>query len=258
MLEPRPAPVLAPRRAPMLEVTRLMKRFGGVTATNGCTLSVASGTITALIGPNGSGKTTLFHQISGLIRPDGGEITLEGRRIDGRPPHAISRAGIARTFQITRVFPSLTLLANLLVAAHDHPNRGGLKVPFDETAARRRAHDLLEFVGLHHLRDEPAGVLSYGQRKLLEFARAHINEPRLVLLDEPFAGVNPVLEARMVEHIKTMRDRGVTFFVIDHEMKIIMSLCHPIIVLDHGDVIAQGTAAEIQSNPAVIEAYFGS
>ena len=231
----------------MLEVSNLVKRFGGLTAIAGCSLQVAAGTISALIGPNGSGKTTLFNQISGLIRPDRGEIRLQGRRIDGLPPHQISHAGVARTFQITRIFPSLTLLQNMLIAAHGHA----------DAAARGRALELLDFVGLADRRDEPAGTLSYGQRKLLEFARAHINAARLVLLDEPFAGVNPALEEKLVDYIRAMHRQGVTFFVIDHEMKIIMSLCHPIIVLDHGEVIAQGSAAEIRANPAVLEAYFG-
>lgn len=232
----------------MLEIRDLVKRFGGVTATHHCSLEVAAGTITALIGPNGSGKTTLFNQISGLIKPDSGRILLDGADITGLDPHRIARAGVARTFQITRVFPSLTVLENMVLAALG----GG-----DEAAVTRRALELLDLVGLHARRDELAGGLSYGQRKLLEFARAHINRPKLVLLDEPFAGVNPVLEEKMVHYIQAMNREGVTFFVIDHEMKIIMSLCHPIIVLDHGEVIARGSAAEIQSNTDVQEAYFG-
>lgn len=230
----------------MLEIKGLVKRFGGVNATNIAQLSVAPGTITALIGPNGSGKTTLFNQISGLIRPDGGEILLEGRPIQRLSPHQIARAGVARTFQLTRLFPSLTLLENMVLAAHS-----GTAAPLE------RARDLLGFVGLFEKREQQAGSLSYGQRKLLEFARAMMNRPRLVLLDEPFAGVNPVLEEKMVDHIRAMHREGVTFFLIDHEMKIIMELCHPILVLDQGELIARGSAAEIQSNETVLEAYFG-
>ncbi len=232
----------------MLEVIDLVKAFGGVVATNHCSLEVKPGTITALIGPNGSGKTTLFNQISGLIRPDGGRIVLDGRDIGGLTPHLIARAGVARTFQITRVFPSLTVMENMIIASHDDD---------DEGAVKKRALELLNFVGIHDKRDDLAGSLSYGQRKLLEFARAHINRPKLVLLDEPFAGVNPKLEEKMVDHIKEMNRQGITFFVIDHEMKIIMSLCHPVIVIDHGEVIARGSAAEIQGNEQVHEAYFG-
>lgn len=229
----------------MLETVDLVKTFGGVVATNRCSLKVGRGTITALIGPNGSGKTSLFNQICGLIRPDAGRIILDGRDITGLTPHRISRDGVARTFQITRVFPSLTVLENMIVAFHG------------ETAVQRRAMELLHFVGLDDKAGDPAGSLSYGQRKLLEFARAHLNRPKIVLLDEPFAGVNPKLEEKMVEHIRAMNREGVTFFVIDHEMKIIMALCHPIVVLDYGEVIAQGSAAEIQNDERVIEAYFG-
>lgn len=230
----------------MLELRSLVKRFGGVVATNVQHLSVAAGSITALIGPNGSGKTTLFNQLSGLIRSDSGEILLQGRPIHRLRPHQIARAGVARTFQLTRLFPSLTLLENVCLAAHD------------ETAQPvRRALELLGFVGLHDKREHLAGSLSYGQRKLLEFARAMINRPKLVLLDEPFAGVNPVLEEKMVELIRQTNREGVTFFLIDHEMKIIMALCHPILVLDQGQLIAQGSADEIQANEAVLEAYFG-
>jgi ABC-type branched-subunit amino acid transport system ATPase component len=230
----------------MLEIRSLQKRFGGVQATNLSTLRVEAGTITALIGPNGSGKTTLFNQLSGLIKPDSGQIWLDGKQIDGLSPHKIARSGVARTFQLTRLFPSLTLMENMVLAAHD-------RMP--QPAARAR--ELLAFVGLEEKREELAGELSYGQRKLLEFARALVNRPRLVLLDEPFAGVNPVLEEKMVEHIQAMNKQGVTFFLIDHEMKIIMEICHPILVMDGGELIAQGTAAEVQANEAVMEAYFG-
>lgn len=233
--------------APLLAVRGVLKRFGGLVAVNNCSLDVAPGTVTALIGPNGSGKTTLFHLITGMLQPDGGDIYLAGQRITGLPPHRINRLGLSRTFQLTRVFGSMTLLENLVVAA-----AGG-----SERQQNRRAMDLLRFVGLAEKRDHLAGTLSYGQRRLLEFARALMPEPRLVLLDEPFAGVNPVLEEKLVSHIRDLHRQGVTCLIIDHEMKIIMSLCDPVIVLSHGEVIAQGPPDQVRNDPQVMTAYFG-
>jgi branched-chain amino acid transport system ATP-binding protein len=228
----------------LLEVRGVSKRFGGVQALDGVDLAVRAGGITGLIGPNGSGKSTLFHVVSGVHRPDGGEVRFDGDRISGLAPHEINRRGLARTFQLTRLFGQMTVWENLAAVA-----RG--------PAALERAGELLGLVGLDHLGDEYAANLSYGQGKLLEFARALVNDPRLVLLDEPFAGVNPVMEQRLIEHVRALAGRGVTFFVTDHEMRLILALCGDLYVLDHGVVIARGAPEEVRRNEAVIEAYFG-
>jgi ABC-type branched-subunit amino acid transport system ATPase component len=228
----------------LLEVRGVSKRFGGVQALDAVDLSISAGGITGLIGPNGSGKSTLFHVVSGVQRPDGGEVSFDGGRISGLAPHEISRRGLARTFQLTRLFGQMTVRENLAAVA-----RG--------PAAHERAGELLRLVGLDPLGDEYAANLSYGQGKLLEFARALVNDPRLVLLDEPFAGVNPVMEQRLIAHVHELVGRGVTFLVTDHEMRIILALCGELYVLDHGVVIARGAPEEVRRNQAVIEAYFG-
>ena len=229
-----------------LEVVRLVKRFGGVTAVNGCTLALERGRIYGLIGPNGSGKTTLFNCITGLEVRDAGVIRFRGRRIDGLRAHRVAALGVGRTFQVIRVFPELTALENLLVVS-----RG------DRPAAARRSRELLAFVGLEGLADEPAGSLSYGQQKLLEFVRVLMMDPALVLLDEPAAGVNRTLLNDLLAAIRRLRDEGRTVLIVEHDMKVVMGLCEHVFVLDRGEKIAEGPPEAIQRNERVIEAYFG-
>ena len=232
----------------VLRVDGLSKAFGGLRAVRACSLAVDAGSISGLIGPNGSGKSTLFNMVSGLVRPDAGEVFLRGERITDVAPYGIVRKGLARTFQITRLFPKLTVLANLLVAA-----------PAGSVVAseRRRAQGLLELVALWGHRGDYAEQLSYGQQKLLELMRALMPRPSVLLLDEPFAGVNRVMAARLVELIRGLRRDGLTFFVIDHEMKLVMELCDRLFVMDSGELIADGPPAEVRANERVLEAYFG-
>ncbi len=231
----------------VLQVEGVTKRFGGVTAVHGCSLALEARRIYGLIGPNGSGKTTLFNCITGIEQRDQGTIRYKGERIDGQRPYQIAQRGIGRTFQVIRIFPEMTALENLLVVARD----GGI------AANRERAEALLAIVRLTTLRDEFGGNLSYGQQKLLEFARILMLDPDLVLLDEPAAGVNPTLLAELLEHIRRLPDQGKTVIIVEHNMQVIMGLCENVFVLDHGELIAQGPPAEIQRNEQVIEAYFG-
>ncbi|MBI4269103.1 MAG: ABC transporter ATP-binding protein [Candidatus Rokubacteria bacterium] len=232
--------------APVLEVEGLHKHFGGVAAVDGVSLSLTAGRIYGLIGPNGSGKTTLFNCITGVERRDAGRVFLNGERIDGLRPWRIALRGIGRTFQIIRVFPELTALENLLVVTRGHLEE-----------ARSRAIELLRFVRLDRLQDEYAGNLSYGQQKLVEFARMLMRDPTLVLLDEPAAGVNRTLLNDLLEAVTQLRDRGKTVLLVEHDMKVVMGLCETVFVLDHGEKIAEGPPGAIQANERVIEAYFG-
>jgi branched-chain amino acid transport system ATP-binding protein len=232
--------------APILEVRDVVKRFGGVTAVNRCSLSIGAGKIHGLIGPNGSGKTTLFNCITGLESIQGGQILYQGRRIDGLKPYQVARRGIGRTFQIIRVFPQMTALENLLAVA-DGPIE----------AARKRAEELLAFVTLTRLKDEYAGNLSYGQQKLLEFIRVLMTDPELILLDEPAAGVNRTLLNELLSALTRLRDEGKTILIVEHDMKVVMGLCETVYVLDYGEKIAEGPPSVIQGNERVIEAYFG-
>lgn len=230
----------------LLDLRQVTKRFGGVTAVDRCSLELASGKIYGLIGPNGSGKTTLFNCITGLEALEEGEIHFKGERIDGLKPHQVARLGIGRTFQIIRVFPELTALENLIVATWQ---------PLD--AVHRRALEMLHLVTLDRLQNEYAGNLSYGQQKLLEFARVLMTDPELILLDEPAAGVNRTLLNELLQVIRNLRAQGMTIFVVEHDMKVIMELSEKIFVLDHGEKIAEGPPGEIQANEQVMEAYFG-
>ncbi len=232
--------------SPILDVSEVTKRFGGVTAVNRCSLALVPGKIYGLIGPNGSGKTTLFNCITGVERRDGGKIRFKGKRIDGLKPHQVARRGIGRTFQIIRIFPELTVLENLLVVTQG---------PFE--TAHRRAEDLLRFVTLDRLRNEYAGNLSYGQQKLLEFIRVLMTDPELILLDEPAAGVNRTLLNELLTAIGDLRDKGKTILIVEHDMKVVMGLCETVFVLDYGEKIAEGPPGVIQTDERVIEAYFG-
>ena len=232
--------------APALVVEELRKSFGGVAAVNRVSLTLTPGKIYGLIGPNGSGKTTLFNCITGMERPDGGRVLLDGRRIDGLKPYRIANMGVGRTFQVIRVFPELTALENLLVVT-----RG------PREAAERRGLELLRFVKIEGLRDEFAGNLSYGQQKLVEFIRMLMTDPALILLDEPAAGVNRTLLNDLLEAVGRLRDEGKTILLVEHDMKVVMGLCETVFVLDHGEKIAEGPPGVIQSDERVIEAYFG-
>jgi branched-chain amino acid transport system ATP-binding protein len=251
--------------APLLAVSDVVKRFGGVAALAGCTFDVAPGTITGLIGPNGAGKTTLFNAISGLVAPDAGEIRLGTRRLDGRASHAIARLGVGRTFQIPRPLGRMTVLENLLVYAK--AQRGEAlatvfaspgRVRREEAAIARRAAEILEFMELAPLAHALAETLSGGQKKLLELARVLMGDPTIILLDEPGAGVNPTLMRSLVARIRDLHAQGRTFVLIEHDMDLVTELCDPVIVLAEGRTLVQGPFAEVRRDPRVLEAYLGS
>jgi branched-chain amino acid transport system ATP-binding protein len=251
---------------PILEVEGVVRHFGGVAAVDGATLDVLEGSVTALIGPNGAGKTTLFNVVSGFYRPQRGTIRFGGQRIDGQPPHRIAQRGLVRTFQITKALARMTVLDNVMLAASDQPGEQLWRVLATpravrsrERAVRDRAYELLRIVRLDALADDYALTLSGGQRKLLEFARALMSSPRMVMLDEPMAGVNPSLGLELLEHMRTLRnDLGMTFLLIEHDMEVVMTVSERVIVMNEGRVIADGPPQDVRANKLVIEAYLGA
>ncbi|MGD8668286.1 MAG: ABC transporter ATP-binding protein [Desulfobacterales bacterium] len=249
----------------MLEIKRVEKSFGGLKAVDDCSLEVRKGTITGLIGPNGAGKTTLFNIITGHFKPDRGKIFFQGEAIEGLAPHQIFKKKVYRTFQITREFTHMTVLENLMIMPEHQLGERIWNTWFrpstirdQEKELRDKALEVLEYVELIDLKDEYAGSLSGGQKKLLEIARSMMADPTLVLLDEPGAGVNPTLMRKLIANIESLRDqKGMTFFLIEHDMDLVMNLCDPVIVMSEGTKLAEGSAADIKKDERVLEAYLG-
>jgi neutral amino acid transport system ATP-binding protein len=241
----------------ILEAQNISKAFGGIQALDACSITVEEGTITGLIGPNGSGKTTLFNVITGYERVDTGAISFQGKSITNATPDQVFRSGIGRTFQLTRIFPRLTVLENMHVAMQRRDFKGLLS-RWSSSHEQKRALELLDFVGIIALKDLPAGNLSYGQKKLLEFAFILIAEPQVILLDEPAGGINPLMIRQLADRIRELNKQGVTFLVVEHNMEFVMGLCDPVMVLHRGTKIAEGTPEAVRNNPAVLEAYLGA
>lgn len=241
----------------ILETTNVSKAFGGIQALNTCSIHVEEGEIMGLIGPNGSGKTTLFNVITGYEPLDQGEVRFNGVSITNAKPDAVFDMGLGRTFQITRVFPRLTVLENMHVAAQRKGMRELLS-RWSSSHEQKQSLELLDFVGISHLKDTLAGSLSYGQKKLLEFAFILIASPKVILLDEPAGGINPTLLKLLTERIRDLNKRGVTFLLVEHNMEFVMGLCDRITVLHRGAKIAEGQPEEVRKNPAVLEAYLGA
>jgi branched-chain amino acid transport system ATP-binding protein len=249
----------------LLAVEDVAVAFGGVRALSGVSLQVRRGEIFAIIGPNGAGKTTLFNAISGLCRPERGRITIDGRDVTGLPPHLLARLGLSRTFQNLQIFFRMTAAENVMVGRHMHEDRDVLahmlalpSVRRQNRQTRKAADELLALVGLGAWADKPAGSLPYGALKRLEIARAMAAEPSLLLLDEPAAGCNPIETEEVDEVLKTISRRGVTILLVEHDMRLVMKISDRIHVLDHGTTLADGEAAAVRSNPAVIAAYLGA
>ncbi len=251
-------------RAEILKVGRVSKSFGGMTAVADCSLAVGVGEISGLIGPNGAGKSTLFEMITGDLVPDSGNVHFQGKSIAGVPSFRIARKGLVRTFQIPRALNKMTVLDNMMLASQNQRGekiwnvffrRGAVRT--EEEKTRDRALDLLEFFSLGTMADEYAGALSGGQKKLLAMARTLMADPKMLLLDEPFAGVNPTLSKKLLGHIKELRDGGVTFLVIEHGIPYVKELCDTVYVMNKGEIMTFGTPEEVTADERVLEAYLG-
>ena len=256
IVSPRSAPAAEQRRAPLLEIRGAAKSFGGLRAVDGVDLTVGAGTITALIGPNGSGKTTLFNLVTGAMPCTAGEIWFDGTRIDKLRPWERAHLGLGRTFQVTRLFKSMSVLENVVAPL---PTAGWGLMAKDAVSGSEaeRARELLDFVGLGRFGDQQAGALSYGQQKLVELAQVLMLEPKMILLDEPAGGINPTLLNRMVEIIRDLNRQGISFLVVEHNIPMVLDLCDPVAVLSRGKVIAQGPPSIVRNDPLVLEAYLG-
>ncbi len=249
----------------MIVIDNVSKHFSGIRAVDGCSFEIARGRITGLIGPNGAGKTTLFNIVAGFIRPDSGRVVLDGEEVTGQPPHRLFHKGLVRTFQIPQEFGRMTLLDNLMVVP---PGQSGenllsawlrpVRVKAEERRVRERADEVIEFLQLGHVARELAGNLSGGQKKLLELGRTMMTDARVVLLDEPGAGVNRTLLGKLCESIRRLNtERGYTFCIIEHDMDVIARLCDPVVVMAQGRVLTQGSMDHVRANEEVLEAYFG-
>ncbi len=258
--------IVNPAAQPLLSIEHVTKRFGGITAVDDCSFAIDEGSITGLIGPNGAGKTTLFNMVAGAFAPTSGRIRLDGDDVTGLPAHQLFERGLVRTFQIPHEFHRMTCLENLLLVPEGQVGEtlwnAWLRWPRvrgQERRLRERAEEVLEFLNLHHLRDMLAGHLSGGQKKLLELGRTMMTDARLVLLDEPGAGVNKTLLGDIAGSIRTLnRERGYTFCIIEHDMDLIAALCDPVVVMAEGTVLTQGSMGEIRANPEVLDAYLGA
>ena len=255
-----------PEPTPILEVEDIAVSFGGIHAVAGATFEVAPGSVTALIGPNGAGKTTAFNLITGFVRPDRGTVRFKGADITGKRPDQIAARGLVRTFQLTKVFSKMTVRDNVALAASGNPGEGFSRALFQprssrraEADARRRADQILTEVGLARMADEYAGTLSGGQRKLLELARVLMNDPDLLLLDEPMAGVNPTLGRELVTLLLRLRDeRNLTYLFVEHNIDLVMEISEQVVVMALGEVISVGPPDHVRGDPKVIDAYLGS
>jgi branched-chain amino acid transport system ATP-binding protein len=249
---------------PILRIDRVTKTFGGLHAVDDVSFTVAPGRVFAMIGPNGAGKTTLFNVLTGIYRPTVGQVYFEGNPIGGKPPHVVTKLGIARTFQNIRLFNYLPAVENVMIGHHSRMKAklwdAVLRTPWsrrEDARTRELSLDLMEFVGVRKYADDYARNLPYGDQRRLEIARALASDPHLLLLDEPAAGLNTAEKARLGILINSIRERGVTIFLIEHDMKVVMGISDEIVVLDHGQKISEGSPAEVRADARVVEAYLG-